>query len=95
MPCKLGKESCVCSNEQKQFCKNWEPGRGTKYYKCARFLNTRATCDKDQEACLSCPHFIGDLPKREARIDWSDPEAVRQHRAKYMRDYRKGKRRRT
>jgi len=93
VPCNLGK-LCTCSSEQKQFCKNWEPGRGSKYYKCARFISARASCDKPKSACKTCAHHIAKLPRRESTIDWSDPEQRRAYRAKYMRGYRRGERRR-
>jgi len=88
MPCKLG-TSCTCSSEQKQFCKNWEPGRGSKYFKCSRFIATRASCDKPKSACKTCKHFISQLPRRECKVNWRDKEQVRIHRAAYMRRYRK------
>jgi hypothetical protein len=93
MPCRLG-SSCECSTAQKSMCKNWEPGRGSKYYRCGRFISTRATCQLPNGSCASCEWFIKELPKAESTINWDDPDAVRAHRAAYMRDYRAGKRRR-
>ncbi len=88
MPCKLG-DLCTCSSDQKQFCKNWEPGRGSKYYRCSRFVATRASCDKPRSACKSCAHFMGKLPRRESVIDWKDHDQVRERRRRYMREYRR------
>lgn len=88
MPCKLG-TLCDCSMEQRQFCRNWEPGRGSKYFRCSRFISTRASCDKPASACRGCTHHIDKLPRREGTINWSDPEQVRAHRRAYMRRYRR------
>jgi len=89
MPCKLGDELCGCNTREKQFCKNWEPGRGSKYFHCSRFIATRASCDKPPSACQGCVEHIEKLPRREGVIDWSDKDQVRERRRNYMKTYRR------
>lgn len=91
MPCNKGKE-CSCKIQHRQYCIHWTPSKGSKYSRCIRFLNSRITCSLKQAACNTCEFFIRELPKRNAEIDWSNKDEVREHRRKYMKKYRKKKR---
>jgi len=92
MPCEL-LEACHCASSEKPTCRNWIPGRGSRYAKCARFLATRATCDLPRTACQTCQHFVAKLPGRERIVNWLSPEAKKVYHTQYMKTYRKRKRR--
>ncbi len=90
MPCK--QTHCLCKAREKQYCRNWEPSKGHRYTKCSKFINARATCDLPNEACATCPFFLGNAQRGDAKINWRDPEAVKQHRNEYMKMYKKRRR---
>ena len=69
-------------------CVEWIPSLGSKYFRCARYMETRVTCEKTAADCLSCDHhqFIIQIGRPNfTGVDWDDPDG--ESKRKYMRDY--------
>ena len=79
-------------------CKDWMPSQGSKYYRCAKYAATRATCDEPLSACEACPYYEKPAEYEEpgrpnlSGIDWEDPDEVRDYKREYMRDYMRARR---
>lgn len=87
MGCERG-ESCTCKRPERPKCRFWHPTPNSKYYRCSRYINSRATCDLPKDTCASCPFFLGKFkPGPEPTLDKS-PEGFKSYRARYMRAYR-------
>ena len=70
-------------------CTHWSPSRGSKYYFCAQFEATKATCDLPSGSCETCDYYEGEVLKGLGAgrpnilgINWTDPDDVRKYSRK-------------
>lgn len=77
---------------------NFRPAPDSKYYHCARFRERPFICPIPKRLCSGCEHYIAKIKRKGGQkdrgiVNWDSEKERREHRAEYMRAYRKGRKR--